>query len=66
MKVTIYSQEGKEVLSTNNYQNNWPDERTFNDLGKRALIYIYTLKGEITENGETRSVDKKGTITILK
>ena len=31
-----------------------------------ALIYIYTLKGEITENGETRSVDKKGTITILK
>ena len=66
VKVTIYSQEGKEVLSTNNYQNNWPDERTFNDLGKRALIYIYTLKGEITENGETRSVDKKGTITILK
>ena len=66
VKVTIYSQEGKEVLSTNNYQNNWPDERIFNDLGKRALIYIYTLKGEITENGETRSVDKKGTITILK
>ena len=66
VKVTIYSQEGKEVLSTNNYQNNWPDEHTFNDLGKRALIYIYTLKGEITENGETRSVDKKGTITILK
>ena len=66
VKVTIYSQEGKEVLSTNNYQNNWPDERTFNDLGKRALIYIYPLKGEITENGETRSVDKKGTITILK
>ena len=66
VKVTIYSQEGKEVLSTNNYQNNWPDERTFNDLGKRALIYIYTLKGEITENGETRGVDKKGTITILK
>ncbi|SQA95254.1 gliding motility-associated C-terminal domain-containing protein [Capnocytophaga ochracea] len=66
VKVTIYSQEGKEVLSTNNYQNNWPDERTFNDLGKRALIYIYTLKGEITENGDTRSVDKKGTITIFK
>ena len=66
VKVTIYSQEGKEVLSTNNYQNNCPDEHTFNDLGKRALIYIYTLKGEITENGETRSVDKKGTITILK
>ncbi|AMD85871.1 gliding motility-associated C-terminal domain-containing protein [Capnocytophaga haemolytica] len=58
IKVTIYSPEGKEVLSTTNYQNNWPNENTFKDLGNRALIYIYTIKGG--------DADEKGTITILR
>nr|WP_314289636.1 gliding motility-associated C-terminal domain-containing protein [uncultured Capnocytophaga sp.] len=59
VRVTIYSQEGKEVLSTTNYQNNWPDERTYKDLGKRALIFMYVIEG-----GEVEK--QKGTITILK
>ena len=68
VKVTIYTVEGKEEYSGTNYKNQWPSSNSsaFKDLGKRALIYIYTIKGEYTENGETKSVDLKGTITILK
>ena len=68
MKVTIYTVEGKEEYSGTNYKNQWPSSNSsaFKDLGKRALIYIYTIKGEYTENGERKSVDLKGTITILK
>jgi len=68
VKVTIYTVEGKEEYSGTNYKNQWPSSNStaFKDLGKRALIYIYTIKGEYTENGERKSVDLKGTITILK
>ena len=68
VKVTIYTVEGKEEYSGTNYKNQWPsaNSNAFKDLGKRALIYIYTIKGEYTENGQTKSVDLKGTITILK
>ena len=68
VRVTIYTVEGKEEYSGTNYKNQWPsaNSNAFKDLGKRALIYIYTIKGEYTENGETKSVDLKGTITVLK
>lgn len=68
MKVTIYTIEGKEEFSGTNYKNQWPsaNSNAFKDLGKRALMYIYTIKGEYTENGVTKNVDLKGTITILK
>lgn len=68
VKVTIYTIEGKEEFSGTNYKNQWPsaNSNAFKDLGKRALMYIYTIKGEYTENGVTKNVDLKGTITILK
>lgn len=59
VRVTIYSQEGKEVLSTTNYQNNWPDSTTYKELGKRALMFIYVIEGGNVEK-------QKGVITLLK
>lgn len=56
--VTIYTQEGKEVFSTTNYQNNWPDENTYKELGKRSLQFIYVIEGG--------SEKQKGVITLLK
>ena len=57
--VTIYTQEGKEVFSTTNYQNDWPDEKiyTYEKLGKRSLQFIYV----IDSGGEKQ----KGVITLL-
>ena len=59
VRVTIYSQEGKEVFSTTNYQNNWPDNTTYKELGKRALMFIYVIEGGNVEK-------QKGVITLLK
>ncbi|WP_034539873.1 T9SS C-terminal target domain-containing protein, partial [Capnocytophaga sp. oral taxon 329] len=59
VRVTIYSQEGKEVLSTTNYQNNWPDSTTYKELGKRSLVFIYVIEGGNVEK-------QKGVITLLK
>ena len=59
VRVTIYSQEGKEVFSTTNYQNNWPDSTTYKELGKRALMFIYVIEGGNVEK-------QKGVITLLK
>ena len=56
--VTIYTQEGKEVFSSANYQNNWPDEHTYKELGKRSLQFIYVIEG-----GREK---QKGVITLLK
>ena len=56
--VTIYTQEGKEVFSSANYQNNWPDENTYKELGKRSLQFIYVIEGG--------SEKQKGVITLLK
>ena len=67
VKVTIYSQEGKEVFSATNYNGQWPDEKTFKDLGNRAQIFFYLLEGEATnESGGKEDMPKKGFITVLK
>ncbi|GGD28015.1 T9SS type B sorting domain-containing protein [Hyunsoonleella pacifica] len=56
-EVTLISAQGKVVLSTNNYQNNWPEkELSFKDVNP---IYYYIIK---TSNKNI----KKGSITVLK
>lgn len=52
VKVIIYSADGKEEVSTFNYQNDWPRNYT-KTLGNRALIYLYTIEvdGEVKEQG---------------
>ncbi|WP_223550448.1 gliding motility-associated C-terminal domain-containing protein [Aestuariivivens sp. NBU2969] len=56
-KVAIYSSQGKMVLYTNDYQNNWPQTQLdFNDINP---VYYYIIT---TANNST----KKGSITVLK
>lgn len=59
VRVTVYSQEGKEIFSTTNYQNNWPDANAYKELGKRSLFFIYVIEGENIEK-------QKGVVTLLK
>ena len=59
VRVTIYSQEGKEIFSTTNYQNNWPDVNAYKELGKRSLFFIYVIEGDGVEK-------QKGVVTLLK
>lgn len=61
VKVTIYSQEGKEALSTFNYQNNWPQpaDIEFGEKSKRAFIYLYIIE----EDGQ---IKEQGTISIFR
>ncbi len=56
-EVTLISQQGKVVLSTNDYQNNWPQNQL--DYKSINAVYYYIIK---TPN---QSI-KKGTITVLK
>ncbi|WP_203258583.1 T9SS type B sorting domain-containing protein [Hyunsoonleella ulvae] len=56
-EVTLISAQGKVVLSTNNYQNNWP-ENELNDKGVNP-VYYYIIK---TSNQNI----KKGSITVLR
>lgn len=55
--ITIYSAQGNIVFSTNDYQNNWPDNNIeFQDINP---LYYYVIT---PSNGKT----KKGTITVVK
>src|SRR5690606_27561232 len=56
-EVTIVSSQGKIVLQTNDYQNNWPLEAIdFKDINP---VYYYIIK---TQDNQT----KKGSITVVK
>ena len=56
-EVIIYSSQGKVVLSTKNYLNNWPLE--YLNLSSVNEVYYYII---IPENSEPI----KGAITIIK
>ncbi|MDP5158621.1 MAG: gliding motility-associated C-terminal domain-containing protein [Flaviramulus sp.] len=56
-EVTIFTSQGKIILQTNNYQNNWPENQiNFNQVNP---VYYYIIK---TSNSQT----KKGSITVVK
>ncbi|MFK7833755.1 MAG: gliding motility-associated C-terminal domain-containing protein [Winogradskyella sp.] len=56
-EIIIMTNQGKVVLKTNDYQNNWPE----NDLNLTAInqVYYYVIK---TSDNQT----KKGSITVVK
>lgn len=56
-EVIIVSSQGKIVLQTNNYQNNWPENEL--DFKGVNLVYYYVIT---TQDKKT----KKGSITIVK
>ncbi|ULC58061.1 gliding motility-associated C-terminal domain-containing protein [Flaviramulus sp. BrNp1-15] len=54
-EVTIISAQGEVVLQTNNYQNNWPENKlNFNAVNP---VYYYIIKSNNTT--------KKGSITVI-
>jgi gliding motility-associated-like protein len=55
--VTIMTNQGKVVLKTNNYQNNWPEDQL--NLTSVNQVYYYIIT---TSDNET----KRGSITIIK
>lgn len=55
-QVMIVSSQGKIVLNTNDYQNNWPENLSFKDVNP---VYYYIIT---TPNNQTR----KGSITVIK
>ena len=55
--VMIMTNQGKVVLKTNDYQNNWPVDQL--DLTSINKVYYYIIT---TPNNET----KKGSITVIK
>ena len=56
-EVTILNNQGKVVLKTNDYQNNWPE--TDYNLGSVNQVFYYIIKSQ--NNGT-----KKGSITLIK
>lgn len=56
-EITLIDQQGKVVLSTNNYQNNWPQERL--DYKSINTVYYYIIN-------PANQPTIKGTITVLK
>ncbi|WP_242084808.1 gliding motility-associated C-terminal domain-containing protein [Aestuariivivens sediminis] len=56
-QVVIYSAQGKVVLQTNDYQNNWPQNQL--DFNSINPVYYYIIT---TANNNT----KKGSITVIK
>ena len=56
-QVTILSSQGKVVLQTNDYQNNWPENQI--DFKSINPVYYYIIT---TQNNTT----KKGSITVIK
>ncbi|WP_104735915.1 T9SS type B sorting domain-containing protein [Hanstruepera ponticola] len=56
-EVLIMTNQGKVVLKTNNYQNNWPENQL--NLTSINQVYYYIIT---TQDNET----KKGSITIIK
>ncbi|WP_248722875.1 gliding motility-associated C-terminal domain-containing protein [Seonamhaeicola sp. ML3] len=55
-KVMILNSQGKIVLNTNDYENNWPANLNFKDINP---VYYYIIT---TSNNQTR----KGSITVVK
>lgn len=55
-QVVIISAQGKVVLDTQEYQNNWPDNNF--DFNKVNSVYYYMIKGQ--------GKSKKGSITVIK
>ncbi|UKM64228.1 gliding motility-associated C-terminal domain-containing protein [Flavobacteriaceae bacterium GSB9] len=56
-EITILSSQGKVVLKTNNYQNNWPQNQiNFIDVNP---VYYYIIK-------PAGGSEKKGSITVVK
>ncbi|WP_250437309.1 T9SS type B sorting domain-containing protein [Hanstruepera flava] len=55
-EVLIMTNQGKIVLKTNDYLNNWPEEQL--NLNSVNKLYYYIIK--------TTNETKKGTITVLK
>ncbi|NER17429.1 T9SS type B sorting domain-containing protein [Spongiivirga citrea] len=58
VEILIYDQNGKNVLNTNRYNNDWPDASMINNV-KDGTLYYYAISKE-------NVLFKKGTITILK
>lgn len=56
-KVQIFTSQGKEVLNTNDYQNNWPETQI--DFKAINPIYYYIIT---TPNNKTKS----GSITVVR
>lgn len=56
-EVTIISPQGKVVLKTSDYQNNWPENQI--DFKNVNPVYYYIIK-------PTSGSTKKGTITVIK
>ncbi|ARV08538.1 hypothetical protein BTO05_02355 [Winogradskyella sp. PC-19] len=56
-EIRIFTNQGKLVFQTNDYQNNWPQ----NDLGLTNInqVFYYIIE---TDNGNTQ----KGSITVIK
>jgi len=57
VNVTIYNEQGVEVLNVNDYQNNWPESST--SFPSQNMIFYYKIK-----NGG--DILKQGTITVIK
>jgi hypothetical protein len=55
--VTIYNDQGEEVLNVNNYQNNWPASSAA--FTRQNMIFYYRIR-----NAE--KVLKQGTITVIR
>ncbi|TXG35965.1 T9SS type B sorting domain-containing protein [Seonamhaeicola maritimus] len=55
-QVMVVSEQGKIVLNTNDYKNNWPENTSFKDVNP---VYYYIIT---TPNNKTR----KGSITLVK
>lgn len=55
VQVIIYNSEGKELLNTTDYQNNWPED---NNLKDGMLFYFKVIKED--------TLVKAGTISVLK
>jgi len=56
-QVVILSSQGKVMLQTNNYQNNWPENQI--DFNAVNPVYYYIIT---TATNKT----KKGSITVVK
>lgn len=59
VRIRIYSQEGKEVLNTTSYDGKWPNQSIYNELGQRALLFLYIIEVD-------GKVDKRGVITLMR
>lgn len=57
VNVTIYNEQGVQVLNVNDYQNNWPESTTA--FPSQNMIFYYKIK-----NGG--DILKQGTITVIK